>query len=143
MQNCLNEDAAHFYKQFKKHPWILAILVLFIVGGIVTLTLSLLCNHTIPCTADQQTYSLYFGLNMSLVSATFVGLPCLIRGILNCIWYKKPVLPVTITTRSPLRSSSPSAQRSRSNSKEKTPPSPKGPIPLHGMKSFKEYHSDA
>lgn len=148
MQNCLNEDAAHFYKQFKKYPWIFVMLLLFIISGIVLLTVSLLCNIKFPCRDDQQNYSLFFGLNMCLVSAIFIGLPCLIRGILNCIWYEQPILPVIVTTRSPLssRQSPPknrSPQRSRSNSKEKTPPSPKGPIPLHGMKSFKEYHSDA
>jgi hypothetical protein len=126
MQDCLNEDAAYYYKKFTKHPWILLILVLFIAGGISSLVVSLLCNTSFPCRSHEQETALYIGLNICLVSAVFIGLPCLIRGMLNCIWYKQAV-----TTTSPLRSP------------RKNPPSPRGPIPLHGMKSFKEYHSEA
>ena len=139
MQKCLNEDLASLFKQFKKHPWILLIIILFVGGGIATLTYSLLCNVKFPCTNDQQSYALMFGMNMCLVTAIFLVLPCILTGMINCIYYdtiKEPVLPVT--RRSPLSSREP---RARSNSKN--PPSPKGAVPPHGMKSFKEYHSEA
>jgi len=139
MQQCINEDFAYFFKQMKKHPWILLIIILFIGGGIATLTVSLLCNVKFPCTTDQQSYALMFGMNMCLITAIFFVLPCILIGIINCIYYdtiKGPVLPVTRS--SPLTSREP---RARSNSKN--PPSPKTPVPPHGMKSFKEFHSDA
>ena len=139
MQKCLNEDLASLFKQFKKHPWILLIIILFVGGGIATLTASLLCNVKFPCTNDQQSYALMFGMNMCLVTAIFLVLPCLLTGIINCIYYdtiKEPVLPVT--RRSPLSS----RPRSRSNSREKIPPSPRGPSPNHASKSFKEFHSE-
>jgi hypothetical protein len=82
---------------------------------------------------------LTIGMNMSLISFTFIAIPIILTLTINCMWYKKEVLP--LTTRSPLSSRSQSP--SRLNSKGKTPPSPKGPIPLHGMKSFKEFHSEA
>lgn len=138
MQKCLNEDATYFYKKFKKHPWIAVIILVFVLSGIATLTVSLLCNVKFPCTYDQQNYALFFGMNMCLVSTIFIVIPCLITYILNCIYYdtiKEPVLPVT--RRSPLSS----RPRSRSNSREKIPPSPRGPSPNHASKSFKEYHS--
>ena len=137
MQKYLNEDATYFYNKFKKHPWILVIIVLFVVSGIATLTVSLLCNVKFACTYDQQNYALMFGMNMCLVSTIFILIPCLISGILNCIYYdtiNEPVLPVT--RRSPLTSRRPSPQR------EKNPPSPRGPSPKHSSKSFKEYHSE-
>jgi len=144
MQKCLNEDASYFYKRFTKHPWILVLLILFVLSGIAILVSSLLCNIKYTCTYQQQDVALYFGMNICLISAIFIGLPCIIRFILNCIWYnttEEHVLPVIVRTRSPL--SSRQSPRSRSNSREKIPPSPKGPVPKHGMKSFKEYHSEA
>jgi hypothetical protein len=143
MQKCLNEDLTYFYNKFKKHPWILLIIILFVGGGIATLTVSLLCNVKFPCTNDQQIYALMFGMNMCLVTAIFLLLPCLLIGMINCIYYdtiKEPVLPVT--RRSPLSSREPRV-RSRSNSREKTPPSPKTPVPKHASKSFREFHSEA
>ena len=135
MQKCLNEDASYFYKKFTNHPWIPVLIVIFILGGISMLTVSILCNVNFPCSAKGQDYMLIIGLNMCIVAFVFIALPCIIRFILNGIWYnEQPVLPVI--TRSPLTS------RSRSNSREKIPPSPKGPVPKHGMKSFKEYHSE-
>jgi len=105
-------------------------------------TVSLLCNVKFPCPDRAQDYLLTIGLNICLIAAVFIGLPCILRFILNGIWYnQEPVLPVT--TRSPLSSREPPRSRSRSNSREKTPPSPKDPVPKHGMKSFKEYHSEA
>ncbi len=140
MQKCLNEDASYFYKKFTKHPWVLVLIVIFILGGISMFTVSLLCNVKFPCPDKGQDYMLTIGLNICLVTFVFIGLPCMIRFILNGIWYnQEPLLPVI--TRSPLSSREP--PRSRSNSREKTPPSPKGPVPKHGMKSFKEYHSEA
>lgn len=107
-------------------------------------TVSLLCKVNFPCTDEQQNYALFFGLNMCLISVVFFTLPCLLTSIINCIYYdtiNEPVLPVTI--KSPLSSRVPSPQRSRSNSKENRPPSPQiRPIPRHGMKSFKEFHSE-
>ena len=141
MQKCLNEDRAHLFKQFKKHPWILLIIIFFIASGVAIFTVSLLCKVSFPCTDDQQNYALFFGLNICLISVIFIGLPCFLTSFINCIYYdtiKEPVLPVT--TRSPLTSREP---RARSNSREKIPPSPKGPVPSHGMQSFKEYHSEA
>jgi len=144
MQKCLNEDASYLYKRFTKHPWILALLILFVLSGIAILVSSLLCNIKYQCTYQQQDTALYFGMNICLFSAIFIGLPCILRFVLNCIWYNRTqdhLLPVA--TRSPLNSrQSPSRPRSRSNSREKTPPSPKGPVPKHGMMSFKEYHSE-
>jgi len=145
MQKCLNEDLASLLKQFKKYPWILLIIILIVASGIALFTVSLLCNVKFSCTNDQQNYTLLFGLTICLISATFFTLPCLLIGMINCIYYdtiKAPVLP--LTTKSPLSSIAPSLQRtrSRSNSKEK-PPFPKGPVPPHGMKSFKEFHSEA
>ncbi len=140
MQKCLNEDASYLHKRFTKHPWIPVLLVLFILSGIAILVSSLLCNIKYPCTYQQQDVALYFGMNICLISTIFIALPCIIRFILNGIWYnQEPVLPVI--TRSPITSRDP--PRSRSNSREKIPPSPKGPVPKHGMKSFKEYHSEA
>jgi len=141
MQKCLNEDATYFSKKFKKHPWIAVIIVLFVLSGITTLTVSLLCNIKFPCTNDQQNYALFFGMNMCLASTIFILLPFLLTGIINCIYYDtivEPVLPI-VRTRSPLQS----RPRSRSKSTEKTPPSPKlRPIPKHASKSFKEYNSE-
>lgn len=141
MQKYLNEDITYFYNKFKKHPWILLMIILFVGGGIATLTYSILCNVKFPCTNDQQSYALMFGMNMCLVTAIFLVLPCLVIGIINCIYYdtiNEPVLPVT--RRSPLTSREPS--RPRSNSKN--PPSPQlRPIPKHASKSFKEFHSEA
>ena len=143
MQKCFNEELRYLSKNFKKYPWILLIIILIVASGIALFTVSLLCNVKFSCTNDQQNYTLLFGLNICLISATFFTLPCLIVGIINCIYYdtiKEPVLP--LTTKSPLSSNAPSPQRSRSNSKENRPPSPQiRPIPKHGMKSFKEYHS--
>jgi len=138
MQKCLNEDRAHLFKQFKKHPWILLIIILFIASGIAIFTVSLLCKVNFPCTDGQQNYTLFFGLNICLISVIFIGLPCFLTSFINCIYYdtiKEPVLPVTRI--SPLSS----RPRSRSNSREKTPP-PKGPVPNHSSKSFKELHSE-
>ena len=141
MQKCLNEDASYFYKKFTKHPWILLLILIFILGGISMLTVSILCNVKFPCPDRGQDYMLTIGLNICLIVFVFIGLPCIIRFILNCIWKnEEPELPVIVRTRSPLSSRQ---SPSRSNSREKTPPSPKGPVPKHGMKSFKEYHSEA
>ena len=137
MQKCLNEDASYFYKKFTKHPWVLVLIIIFILGGISMLTVSLLCNVKFPCPDRAQDYMLTIGLNICLVTFVFICLPCIVRFTLNCIWKnEEPELPVI--TRSPLSSREP---RARSNSKN--PPSPKGPVPKHGMKSFKEYHSEA
>jgi hypothetical protein len=138
MQKCLNEDATHFYKKFMKYPFIFVLLILFIVSGIFILTVSILCKVKFPCTDDQQNYSLYFGLNMCIFTTVFIILPCSLRLILNCIWYDHDELPVIVRT--PLSSRIPSPVRSRSNSRE--PPSPKGRIPKHASKSFREYHSE-
>jgi hypothetical protein len=135
MQKYLNEDATYFSKQFKKRPWIPLLIILLIASGIALFTVSLLCNIKFPCTDQQQNYSLIFGLNICLLSVTFIGIPLLLYTTLNCIWPLPPILP--ITTMTPLPS------RSRSNSKEKTPPSPKGPVPKHASKSFREFHSEA
>lgn len=138
MQKWLNEDATYFFNKFKKHPLLLVFLLFFIGSGIALFTLSLLCNYKFPCTDQQQNYSLIFGLNMCLITTVFIIIPCSFRITLNCIYHDEDILPVR--TRSPLTSTQ--AIRSRSNSREKIPPSPKGPIPKHGMKSFKEYHSE-
>ena len=144
MQKCLNEDASYFYKKFTKHPWVLVLIIIFILGGISMFTVSLLCNVKFPCPDKGQDYMLTIGLNICLVTFVFICLPCIVRFTLNCIWKnEEPELPVIVRTRSPLSSNEPSRSRSRSNSREKIPPSPKGPVPKHGMKSFKEYHSEA
>jgi hypothetical protein len=135
MQQCLNEDVSYLCKR----PWIIVLLLIFVLSGISMLTVGILCNIRFPCSDQLQTTILTIGMNMSLISLTFIVIPIILCLMINCIWYKKEVLPVT--TRSPLNSRSQSP--SRLNSKGKTPPSPKGPIPLHGMKSFKEFHSDA
>lgn len=143
MQKCFNEELRYLSKKFKKHPWIPLIIVVFVLSGIALFTVSLLCKVRFPCTDDQQNYALFFGLNICIMSALLFVLPCFLISIINCMYYdtiNEPVLPVT--TKSPLSSKAPSPQRSRSNSKENRPPSPQiRPIPKHGMKSFKEYHS--
>ena len=138
MQQCLNEDATYFYNKFKKYPPLLLLVILFIATGVALFTVSLLCNYRFPCTDIQQNYTLMFGLNICILVTTFIGIPFTLRLILNCIWQKEEVLPVI--TRTPLSSRPPSRPRSRSNSRE--PPPPKGPVPKHGMLSFKEYHSE-
>lgn len=141
MQQCLNEDATYFYNKFKKYPCLLVLVILFIAIGVALFTVSLLCNYRFPCTDIQQNYTLIFGLNICILVTTFIGIPFILRLILNCIWQKEEVLPVV--TRTPLSSRPPSRPRSRSNSREKIPPSPKlRPIPTHASKSFKEYHSE-
>jgi hypothetical protein len=128
MQKYLNEDTTYFSKQFKKQPWIPLLIILFTVSGIALFTVSLLCNIKFPCTDQQQNYSLIFGLNICLLSVTFIGIPLLLSTTLNCIWPPPPILP--ITTMSPI-----------TRSREKTPP--KTPIPKHASKSFREFHSEA
>jgi hypothetical protein len=56
---------------------------------------------------------------------------------LNGIFYEPPVLPISSVSPVVVVSHSKDPRR-RSNSKEKYPPSPKGPIPMHAMKSFRE-----
>ena len=125
MQTCLNDDANYFFKQFKKYPWILVIIVLFVASGISIFTVSLLCKVQFPCSDQQQSYSLFFGLNMCLFTAVFIVLPCCLRSTLNCIYEEETVLPVS--RRSPLSSNiqrplpkekSPSPNRRRSLSRE-------------------------
>jgi len=141
MQKCLNDDTTYFSNKFKKHPWILILIVFLILSGISLFTVSLLCNIKFQCSDQQQQYSLFFGLNICLITFVFIIIPWAIRSCLNCIYYntiQEATLPVS--TRSPISS----RPRSRSNSREKTPPSPQlRPIPKHASKSFKEYHSEA
>lgn len=145
MQNCLNEEASYLYKRFTKHPWILVLLILIVLSGITILVTCLLCNIKYQCTYQQQDVALYFGTIICLLSAIFIGLPCILRFILNCIWYnttEEQIRPVVY--RHPLSSKRLSETRSqpRSNSKEKQPPSPRGPSPKHASKSFKEFYSE-
>lgn len=136
MQKCLNEDATYFYNKFKKHPWILVIIILFVVSGIATLTVSLLCNVKFPCTNDQQNYALIFGMNMCLVTAIFIVLPFLVTGVINFIYYDTIIEEVApVTRRSPLTSRRTSPQREKISS-------PRGPSPKHASKSFKEFYSE-
>jgi hypothetical protein len=140
MQKCLNKDASYFHKKFTKHPWILVIILLFIASGVSIFTISLLCNIKFQCSDQQQNYSLYIGLNICLVSLIFIIMPFLLHTCLNCIYYdtiQDNILPVS--TNSPITSKVP--PRSRSNSKN--PPSPKGPVPKHASKSFRDFHSEA
>ena len=141
MQKCLNDDASHFFRQFKKYPILPVLLLLFIASSITMLVVALLCNTTYPCTYIQQDISLYFGLIFCVFCVVFIGFPCCLRFILNGIYYEPPVLPLTRMSPIIVVTNSPKQRpRSRSNSREKIPPSPKVPIPKHGMKSFKEFY---
>lgn len=128
MQQCLNEDTIYLCKR----PWIVVLLLIFILAGISMLTVGILCNIQFPCSDQLHTTMLTIGLNMSLISLIFIATPIILTLTINCIWYKKEVLP--ITTRSPLSSRSQSP--SRLNSKGNPPQS--RPSPKHA-KSFKEF----
>jgi hypothetical protein len=98
MQKFLNEEATHLSKQFKKHPFIPVIIIITIIAGIVSLTLGMLCNTSFKCSDAEKDVALHIGVNLCIITAVAIIIPCILRYILNCIYYEKTVLPVTVMT---------------------------------------------
>jgi hypothetical protein len=136
MQKCLNDEA----KECVNRPILYSILLFIGVIGIILLVVSLLCNTTYRCTYTQQDLSLYFGLFICASFILYLGFPCCVRFFLNCIFYQEPILPIRSLSPIVVVSGSKDPRR-RSNSREKYPPSPRGPLPMHANMSFKEFHS--
>lgn len=94
MQTCLNEEAAHFNRQYRKYPslWILSFL--YIGFGVALLTLAIQCNTSFSCTYTQQNIMLSLGLMMLVSLVIFVILPNIIRVFLNCLFERPKIGPV-------------------------------------------------
>lgn len=121
MQECLNDEARHASRQYKKYPalWLLSFLYLALCASLITL--AFLCNTTYPCSYSQQNTMLWFGLMLLVSLVMFVIVPSLLRCCLNCLFIRPRV--DTVKKMSPLN----------------IPKPPSTPPPKHALKSFREF----
>ena len=98
MQDCLNEDYEEFTGNCRKYMWIPVSIAMIALCGTTLLVISIFCNTTYRCSDQQQYYTLYFGMILFLLLFTFVGVPCITRIILNCVYDRE----LYIITSSPL-----------------------------------------
>ncbi len=125
MQDCLNEVASHFNKQYRKYPILWLLSFLYLALSATLLILALLCNTSFPCSYIQQSTLLWFGLILLVGLVPFVIVPNTLRCILNCL-YERP-------KRSPVKKMSPLSLAQGSPKPPSTPP------PKHALKSFREF----
>ena len=129
MQTCLNEEATHFNRQFRKYPMLWVLLFLYVAIGISLLYLVFHCNIHYTCTYVQQDTMLWFGMMILVSLVPCVIVPCILRFTLNC-FYERPKL-------APVKKMSPLASL-----EGKLKPLPKPPStnpPKHALKSFREF----
>lgn len=117
MQTCLNEEATHFNRQFRKYPMLWVLSFLYVAIGVTLIYLVLQCNISFTCTLAQQDTMLWFGMMILLSLVPCAIVPCILRFTLNC-FYERPKL-------APIKKMSPLSK----------PPSPKQKNPLN---SFRE-----
>ena len=123
MQTCLNEEATHFNRQFRKYPMLWVLLFIYVSTGISLLYLVLQCNISFTCTFAQQDTMLWFGMMILISLVPCIIVPCILRFILNC-FYERPKL-------APIKKMSPLSKP--------LPKPPSSPPPKHAMKSFREF----
>jgi len=123
MQTCLNEEATHFNRQFRKYPMLWVLLFIYVSTGISLLYLVFHCNIYYTCTFAQQGTMLWFGMMILLSLVPCAIVPCILRFTLNC-FYERPKL-------APIKKMSPLSKP--------LPKPPSSPPPKHAMKSFREF----
>ena len=133
MQACLNEEASHFDRQYKKYPMLWALSFLYVGLGVSLLTLALQCNTRYSCSYDEQGVLLWFGLMILVSVVVFVILPNILRVLLNC-FFERPIVS-SVKKMSPL--SLPQ------HSPKGSPKPPSTPPPKHALKSFREFVAEA
>lgn len=123
MQTCLNEEAIHFNRQFRKYPMLWILLFLYVATGVSLIYLVLHCNISFTCTYAQQDTMLWFGMMILISLVPCIIVPCILRFTLNC-FFERPTLP-------PIKKMSPLHQA--------LPKPPSSPPPKHALKSFREF----
>lgn len=127
MQTCLNEEASHYSRQFRKYPMLWILLFLYVALGAALLYLTFQCNISFICTFAQQDAMLWLGMMILLSLVPCMIAPCFLRFTLNC-FFERPKL-------SPVKKMSPLA-----SVKKGIPNPPSGPQPKHALKSFREFN---
>ncbi len=122
MQKCLNKEARHFDRQFKKHPILWLLMFLMVALSAILLTIAIMCNTSYICSNPQQDIMLWFGLMILVSLVVFVAIPNVLRGFLNCLYEESPKIH-RVKKMSPLSSPNP----------------PSTPPPKHALKSFREF----
>jgi hypothetical protein len=122
MQICLNEEASHYNRQFRKYPMLWILLFLYVATGVALVYLVLQCNISFSCTFAQQDAMLWLGMMILLSLVPCIIAPCLLRFTLNCFFERPKLAPVK--KMSPLH--------------QALPKPPSTPPPKHAMKSFRE-----
>lgn len=118
MQRFLNEEHAYFSREFK-HPLWLVGLIMFTVGSVAMVVTAFLCD---TLTYLQQSILLQIGLIFCVFLAVFIGVPFIMRLVLNMIFRTRPIQSSGLKNL-PLHY---------------TPPPPNSPPPSWALKSFRE-----
>lgn len=122
MQTFLNEEHAHFSREFKHPAWLLGLIV-FTGGSVAMVATAFLCG---TLTYLQQSILLQIGLIFCVFLAVFIGIPFIMRLVLNIIFRTRRIQSSGLKNL-------PLSYRPRS-----TPPPPNSPAPRWALKSFRE-----
>jgi hypothetical protein len=122
MLNKVNKGNARCISSLNKYPCVSWMISVLLIGGIGLLPISLLCNIYYPCSNNELGVMLTLGIIVCFSLIVYVMIPCIIIGILNCI-YKNTIddqdtRPRVVVSR--------------------IPPPPKSPPPRSASKSFSE-----
>jgi hypothetical protein len=89
MQKCLNDIVIDLYEICKKSCVIYTVLITYILVSITLCIFGFLCIMTIDCPGINKYLLLETGFGAVIIIVIYILIPCGLRFILNCLWYKQ------------------------------------------------------